>query len=160
MRLITRPLRLIDDALRDDAEANRLFLDILVSKNDPETVLRRMNEAGVLGRFVPEFGRIVALMQFTMYHHYTVDEHLIRCIGVLSTIERGTDPSLGLANELFAGIQNRDLLYVALFLHDIAKGRAGGPLDRSARASRGASARASASRRPRPRPWPGWSSII
>ncbi|NJL08748.1 MAG: [protein-PII] uridylyltransferase [Methylacidiphilales bacterium] len=124
MRLITRQLRLVDDALRTDEEANRLFRDILVSRNDPETVLRRMDEVGLLGRFVPEFGRIVALMQFSMYHHYTVDEHLIRCIGVLSTIERGTDPSLGLANELFSGIQNRDLLYIALFLHDIAKGRA------------------------------------
>jgi [protein-PII] uridylyltransferase len=123
MRLITRQLKLVDDALRANEEANRLFRDILVSRNDPETVLRRMDEVGLLGRFVPEFGRIVALMQFSMYHHYTVDEHLIRCIGVLSTIERGTDPSLGLANELFSGIQNRDLLYIALFLHDIAKGR-------------------------------------
>ena len=48
-----------------------------------------MNEAGVLGRFVPEFGRIVAMMQFNMYHHYTVDEHLLRCIGILAEIERG-----------------------------------------------------------------------
>jgi [protein-PII] uridylyltransferase len=48
-----------------------------------------MNECGVLGRFVPDFGKIVAMMQFNMYHHYTVDEHLIRAIGVLSEIERG-----------------------------------------------------------------------
>jgi [protein-PII] uridylyltransferase len=43
-----------------------------------------MNESGVLGRFIPDFGRIVAMMQFNMYHHYTVDEHSIRCIGILS----------------------------------------------------------------------------
>ena len=54
-----------------------------------ETVLRRMNEAGVLGRFIPAFGRVVAMMQFNMYHHYTVDEHLLRCIGILQDIERG-----------------------------------------------------------------------
>ena len=78
--------------MRDDKEANRLFLEILTSKNDAETVLRRMNEAGVLGAFVHSFGRIVAMMQFNMYHHYTVDEHLIRCIGVLNEIARGTNP--------------------------------------------------------------------
>ena len=90
MRVMTRSLRLIDAELRDNEEANKLFLDILTSKNDPETVLRRMNEAGVLGKFVPAFGKIVSMMQFNMYHHYTVDEHLFRCIGILREIERGT----------------------------------------------------------------------
>ena len=89
MRAITRSLKLIDAKLRENEEANELFIDILTSKNDPETVLRRMNEAGVLGHFVPAFGKIVAMMQFNMYHHYTVDEHLLRCIGVLAEIERG-----------------------------------------------------------------------
>ena len=92
MRAMTRSLKLINAELRDDEEANRLFLEILTSQNDPETVLRRMNEAGVLGRFVPDFGRIVAMMQFNMYHHYTVDEHLLRCIGILAEIERGGQP--------------------------------------------------------------------
>src|SRR5260370_20374099 len=64
MHLATRSLKLIDQALRDNPEANRLFIEILTSKNDAETVLRRMNEAGVLGRFIPAFGRIVAMMQF------------------------------------------------------------------------------------------------
>jgi [protein-PII] uridylyltransferase len=125
MHLATRSLKLIDAPLREDPEANRLFLEILTSKNDAETVLRRMNEAGVLGRFVPAFGRIVAMMQFNMYHHYTVDEHLLRCIGVLSDIEAGRSEDAKFASELMATIQprHRDLLYVALFLHDIAKGR-------------------------------------
>jgi [protein-PII] uridylyltransferase len=125
MRLATRSLKLIDKSVRDDAEANRLFLDILTAKNDAEVVLRRMNEVGVLGRFIPEFGRVVSMMQFNMYHHYTVDEHLLRCIGVLAEIEAGTNPDYGLANELMHTIQpeHREVLYVALFLHDIAKGR-------------------------------------
>src|SRR6185295_13880956 len=89
MHAATRSLKLIDAKLRENAEANRLFLEILTSKNDAETVLRRMNEAGVLGQFVPAFGQIVAMMQFNMYHHYTVDEHLLRCIGILSDIEAG-----------------------------------------------------------------------
>ncbi len=125
MHLATRSLKLVDQALRDDKEANRLFLEILTSKNDAETVLRRMNEAGVLGHFVPAFGRIVAMMQFNMYHHYTVDEHLLRCIGVLSDIEAGRTEDTKFANELMRTIQprHRELLYVTLFLHDIAKGR-------------------------------------
>jgi [protein-PII] uridylyltransferase len=125
MRAATRSLGLIDPALRHDAEANRLFLEILTSRNDPERVLRRMNEAGVLGRFVRVFGRIVAMMQFNMYHHYTVDEHLLRCIGMLTEIERGDSDEFRLASELIRTIQpqHRTVLYVALFLHDIAKGR-------------------------------------
>ncbi|HEY2529463.1 MAG TPA: [protein-PII] uridylyltransferase [Xanthobacteraceae bacterium] len=125
MRAVTRSLKLIDKGVRQDKEANRLFLQILTSKNDAETVLRRMNEAGVLGEFVRAFGRIVAMMQFNMYHHYTVDEHLLRCIGVLEEIERGENREVALASELMQTIQphHRAALYVALFLHDIAKGR-------------------------------------
>jgi [protein-PII] uridylyltransferase len=125
MRAITRSLKLVDAKLRANEEANALFLEILTSKNDPETVLRRMNEFGVLGRFVRAFGKIVAMMQFNMYHHYTVDEHLLRCIGVLAEIDRGSNSELQLANELMHKLLpgNRKVLYVALFLHDIAKGR-------------------------------------
>ncbi|MBV8791820.1 MAG: [protein-PII] uridylyltransferase [Pseudolabrys sp.] len=125
LRAITRSLKLIDAELRDDEEANQLFLEILTSKDDPETVLRRMNESGVLGKFVPAFGKIVSMMQFNMYHHYTVDEHLLRCIGVLEEIERGDSNEMPLASELIKTIrpQQRTVLYVTLFLHDIAKGR-------------------------------------
>jgi len=125
MRAATRSLKLIDAKLRGDKEANRLFLEILTSKNEAETVLRRMNEAGVLGEFVRAFGRVVAMMQFNMYHHYTVDEHLVRCIGALNGIERGDSRDVALASELMRTIQpqHRSALFLALFLHDIAKGR-------------------------------------
>ena len=124
MRVATRSLKLIDQKLREDKAANDLFLEILTS-DGAEVVLRRMNEAGVLGRFVRAFGRIVAMMQFNMYHHYTVDEHLLRCIGILADIEAGGNDEFVLASELMKTIQkpHRTLLYVALFLHDIAKGR-------------------------------------
>jgi [protein-PII] uridylyltransferase len=124
MRTATKSLRLIDPKLRQDPEANRLFLEILTS-HDAEIVLRRMNETGVLGKFVRAFGRVVAMMQFNMYHHYTVDEHLLRCIGVLAEIERGSNEEFVLASDLMRKIlpEHRTLLYVALFLHDIAKGR-------------------------------------
>jgi [protein-PII] uridylyltransferase len=123
-RLVISALKLIDAKLRANPEANRLFLDILTSRNSPEVVLRLMNEAGVLGRFIPEFGRIVALMQFNMYHHYTVDEHLLRAIGQLADLEaqryREEHP---LASVIMPSIEKRSALYVAMFLHDIGKGR-------------------------------------
>jgi [protein-PII] uridylyltransferase len=126
LKHVTRNLALIDDALRADPEANRLFLETLCSRRDPERTLRLMNEAGVFGAFVPDFGRIVAKMQFNMYHHYTVDEHLIRAIGHLSRIERGEyKEEHPVANEIIHKVLSREVLYVSILLHDIAKGREG-----------------------------------
>src|SRR6516162_4453549 len=121
MRAATRSLKLIDKTARENAEANRLFLEILTAPDAAEIVLRRMNEAGVLGAFVHAFGRIVAMMQFNMYHYYTVDEHLIRCIGALNEIARGDNPEVALGSELIKTIQpqHRPVLALALFLHDI-----------------------------------------
>lgn len=124
LRLITRSLKLIDSPLRNSKEANALFLDVLTSKTNPERILRRMNETGVLGKFVPEFGKVVAMMQFNMYHHYTVDEHLLRSIGVLADIEAGEEAEQHpLASDLIKSVQNRRVLYVTMLLHDVAKGR-------------------------------------
>jgi len=124
MRLLTNSLKLIKASVRKDPEANRLFLEILTSRNTPEESLRKMNEAGVLGRFLPEFGKVVAMMQFNMYHHYTVDEHLLRTIGILSEIEKGQlSDDHPLAHQLIGEIKDRVVLYVAALLHDIAKGQ-------------------------------------
>ncbi|MDV3252432.1 [protein-PII] uridylyltransferase [Devosia sp. BK] len=117
-------LRLIDNKLRHDPKANAHFLTILTSPLYVERILRQMNESGVLGKFVPDFGKIVALMQFNMYHHYTVDEHLIRSVGVMADIANGgLRQELPLTHELLPQLNDTRLLYVALFLHDIAKGR-------------------------------------
>src|SRR5205085_7827966 len=89
LKAASQLLRLINKQLRDDPDANRLFLEILTSRKDPEVALRRMNEAGVFGRFVPDFGRVVAQMQYDMYHVHTVDEHTLFAIGILSKIETG-----------------------------------------------------------------------
>ncbi|MGI4731770.1 MAG: [protein-PII] uridylyltransferase [Janthinobacterium lividum] len=125
MRAAARDAKLIDDH-RADPRANTLFLALLASPRDPAGGLRRMNEAGVLGRFVPDFGRIVAQMQFDMYHHYTVDEHTIRAVGLLARIEKGElEEDHPLATEIFPQIASRRALYVAVLLHDIAKGRNG-----------------------------------
>ncbi len=126
MRLARRDASRIDAAVRKDPRANALFLDLLTSRHNPEPALRWMSEAGVFGRFVPDFGRVVAQMQFDMYHHYTVDEHTIRAIGLLARIEMGEETEQHpLATEVISKVASRRVLYVATLLHDIAKGRRG-----------------------------------
>ena len=126
MRAASRDSSLIDRAVRDDPRANGLFMEVLTSVNHPEIVLRWMNEAGVFGRFIPDFGRVVAQMQFDMYHHYTVDEHSIRALGLLAAIERGDLKSdHPISTAIFKQIASRRVLYVAVLMHDIAKGRRG-----------------------------------
>ena len=124
LKRVHRSLDLIDDDVRADAEANRLFIAILTNTRDPEESLKRMNEAGVLSRFVPPFGLIVSMMQFNMYHHFTVDEHLIQTVGVLAEIARGDPKGLHpLSAKLMPEIEDYTVLAVACFLHDVAKGR-------------------------------------
>lgn len=124
MRIVTANLHLIDDGMRSDPEAVRIFLDLLLKHGNPERSLRRMNELGVLSAFIPEFEPIVAMMQFNVYHHYTVDEHIIQTISILAQIERGElVEDLPLSSSILKAGINRRVLYVALLLHDIGKGR-------------------------------------
>ncbi len=127
-----RALRAISQAakrvarLRDDPEANAVFMEILTAKEGPEATLRLMNECGVLGRFIPDFARVVAQMQYDMYHVYTTDEHTIRAIGLLHRIEQGRlKDELPIASDVVGQVQSRRALYVAVMMHDIAKGRGG-----------------------------------
>jgi [protein-PII] uridylyltransferase len=126
MRAARRDAKLINNKIRKDERANTLFLEVLCSPRDPELVLRWMNEASIFGRFIPDFGRVVAQMQFDMYHHYTVDEHSIRAIGLLAKIGSGSlaedHPN---STETMSKLKNRRVLFVATLLHDIAKGRGG-----------------------------------
>ncbi|MEO3427762.1 [protein-PII] uridylyltransferase [Pelagibius sp. CAU 1746] len=126
LRGITRKLKHIDKNLRADPKANAIFLDMLTSEKDPETTLRRLNEAGVFGRFLRAFGRVVAQMQYNMYHSYTVDEHTIFAIGILHAIEQGDlAEAAPIATEVVHKVLSRRVLYMAVLLHDIAKGRGG-----------------------------------
>jgi len=124
MRLIAANLDLIDDEMREDREAVRIFLDLMLKHGNPERALRRMNELGALAAFLPEFEPIVAMMQFNVYHHYTVDEHTIQTISTLAQIERDElIEELPLSSSILKEGVNRKVLYVALLLHDIGKGR-------------------------------------
>ncbi len=124
MRLVSANLDLIDDGMRRDKEAIRIFLDLLLKHGNPERALRRMNELGVLAAFIPEFEPIVAMMQFNMYHSYTVDEHTIQVISNFAQIERHElETELPISSEILDKGINRKTLMVAMLLHDIGKGR-------------------------------------
>jgi len=124
MRLVTANLALIDDNFRADKEAQRIFLDLLLKHGNPERALRRMNELGVLSAFIPEFEPIVAMMQFNMYHSYTVDEHTIQVISNFTQLEKlELEDELPLSTEILKTGVNRKVLMVAMLLHDIGKGR-------------------------------------
>jgi [protein-PII] uridylyltransferase len=137
LRTVARSLDLITETVRQNPVANQAFLEVLTSRHDPERALRLMNEAGVLGRFIPEFGHAVGLMQFNMYHHYTVDEHLIRAVGNVAAIERGTHKEDNpLTSDIIKRIQSRNVLYCAILLHDMAKGLPGDHSDVGAEIAR------------------------
>jgi [protein-PII] uridylyltransferase len=134
---VTRSLGLITSKVRRDPAAIRVFLDILARGKNPRRSLELMNEAGVLGRFVPEFGRIVAQMQFNMYHSYTVDEHTLRAVGVIADIAAGRfGEDHPLSTSIMPLIEDREALFLAMLLHDTGKGGAGGQEVAGARAAR------------------------
>ena len=124
MRTIAANLSLIGEEMRNSREAARIFMDVLLKHGNPERPLRRMNELGVLSAYMPEFEPIVAMMQFNMYHSYTVDEHTLQVVSNLAQIEQGQlTEDLPLSSSILEKGVNRRVLYVALLLHDIGKGR-------------------------------------
>lgn len=126
LRAIARSLHLIDEEFRKDKDACQTFLRILQSDKGPEIALRRMSEAGLLGRFIPEFGRIIGQTQFNMYHAYTVDEHTLMALGILHAVDQGSvKDEVPMASEIMPRVAQKHVLYLALFCHDIAKGRSG-----------------------------------
>ena len=126
-RVIVQSFFYINEAARNDPEANRIFLDILTADKNPVRILRRMSETGVLGQFLPEFGHVIGLMQFDTFHHYTVDEHTLLALDTLSRIDLGElDDAHPLAASVTRGkLKQRRALYLALLLHDIGKGLGG-----------------------------------
>ena len=135
----SRSLPLITSKMRRDPLAARAFLDVLARGERTYRTLTLMNESGVLGRFLPEFGHIVAQMQFNMYHSYTVDEHTLRAVGVIADIAAGKlaeDHPLSVS--VMPLITDREALFLAMLLHDTGKGGAGGQEKAGARAARSA----------------------
>jgi [protein-PII] uridylyltransferase len=135
----SRSLHLITPRLRRDPHGVRAFLDVLAHGQQTYRTLSLMNEAGVLGRFVPEFGRVTARTQFNMYHSYTVDEHTLRAIGVIADVQAGRlAEDHPLATSIIGRIADREALYLAMLLHDTGKGGEGGQEAAGGRAARAA----------------------
>ncbi len=126
MRALWRARRHIDPKYRRNPLHKLLFLQILQQPRGIVHEFRRMNQYGILGRYIPEFGRIVGQMQHDLFHVYTVDQHILM---VVRNLRRFTMPELAhefpLASQLMSGFDRRWLLYVAALYHDIAKGRGG-----------------------------------
>ena len=126
LRALWRARLLVNGKFRKDETAKLLFLHILQQPRGIVHEFRRMNQYGILGRYLPEFGRIVGQMQHDLFHVYTVDQHILM---VLRNLRRFTMPEFAhefpLASELMSGFERRWLLYVAALYHDIAKGRGG-----------------------------------
>lgn len=134
---VARSLDRITPALRRDPEAARALIDVLAHGRRPYRTLSLMNEAGLLGRFVPEFARVVGQTQFNRYHAYTVDEHTLQAIGILKDIETGAlKDDHPLSHSIFPLIDDREALYLALLLHDVGKGGSRGQLEDGAIAAR------------------------
>ena len=126
LRQITSLRTLINSKVRQNLETNKMFLDILTSEKDSTRTLRLMNEANILGQFIPEFQKIVGLMQFDMYHSYTVDEHTIFTISNLHSLRNGELKNFApLTSKAILEIKSYKSLFVAMLLHDIAKGKKG-----------------------------------
>ena len=144
----TRSLALITSKVRRDPQATKVFLDIIARGKKAQRTLELMNEAGVLGRYIPEFGHIVAQMQFNMYHSYTVDEHTLRAVGVINDIAAGRfEEDHPLATSIMPLIEDREALFLAMLLHDTGKGGVGGQEIAGARAARQACERMGLERR-------------
>ena len=125
-RRMTRAIKSCSVVQLQTEEIKLYFLEVLTAKDSPGRVLRLMSDTGHLGKFLPEFGHIVGMMQFDMYHSYTVDEHTIKAVETLNEIETGKiRKEAPLVCNLIHQTDARRVLYVAIFLHDIAKGRGG-----------------------------------
>jgi [protein-PII] uridylyltransferase len=124
--LIKRSLDLIDDEFRQNPRNHRLFLEILRAPEGVTHELRRMNLYGVLGLYIPAFGRIVGRMQYDLFHAYTVDEHTLF---VVSNLRRFAlprfDDEFPDCSAIMQSLEKPEIAYLSGLFHDIAKGRGG-----------------------------------
>jgi [protein-PII] uridylyltransferase len=126
IRELQRIKKFINRDFRQSSQNRKLFLEILSQPDGVNRALRRMNNYGILGQYIPVFGKIIGQMQHDLFHVYTVDEHILN---VLRNLRRFAKPELThhfpLCSKLFADFDKPHLLYLAALFHDIAKGRGG-----------------------------------
>lgn len=126
IRQLQRVKKLVNREFRESKENKAIFINILSQSQGVNHSMRRMNRYGILGQYIPAFGKIVGQMQHDLFHVYTVDEHILN---VLANLRRFAKPELKhefpLCSQLFAAFEKPHLLYLAALFHDIAKGRGG-----------------------------------
>jgi [protein-PII] uridylyltransferase len=126
MRAVARHLWLIDEEFRQNPRNHRLFLDILRAPAGVTHELRRMNTYGVLGRYIPAFGRIVGRMQYDLFHAYTVDAHTLFVVSNLRRLALPRyDHEMPKLSAIMQRLPRQEIIYLAALFHDIAKGRGG-----------------------------------
>ncbi|MFO1504766.1 MAG: [protein-PII] uridylyltransferase [Steroidobacteraceae bacterium] len=126
MRAVARHLWLIDEEFRQNPRHHRLFLEILRAPVGVTHELRRMNTYGVLGRYIPAFGRIVGRMQYDLFHAYTVDAHTLFVVSNLRRLAMPKfDHELPKLSSIMQHLPKPEIIYLAALFHDIAKGRGG-----------------------------------
>jgi [protein-PII] uridylyltransferase len=126
IRAVARNLWLIDEEFRQNPRNHRLFLDILRAPRGVTHELRRMNDYGVLGRYIPAFGRVVGRMQYDLFHSYTVDAHTLFVVSNLRRLATSSfDHELPLVSPIMQLLPKPEIAYLGALFHDIAKGRGG-----------------------------------
>ena len=126
IRAVVRNLWLIDEEFRQNPRNHRLFLEILRAPRGVTHELRRMNDYGVLGRYIPAFGRVIGRMQYDLFHAYTVDAHTLFVVSNLRRLAMSEfDHELPLVSAIMQQLPKPEIAYLGALFHDIAKGRGG-----------------------------------
>jgi [protein-PII] uridylyltransferase len=124
--LIRHDLRLVNRSFLADEHVRETFLEILSQRGNVAPTLRAMHEVGLLGKYVPEFGRLTCLVQHEFYHQYAADEHTLVCLAQVDRVAESREGALARYAELLHALERPSLLYLALLLHDSGKGDARG----------------------------------